>query len=236
MGQYQAVNPLLLVKMDMESTWSVYKRFFVNNAAYLDGKTGSGDEVLENIIGAELEFDRQKKRKKENENKDGKKGDGGEGKEGKKEGNYDLPPILDIPPIKNMFCLYGVNRATEVGYYYKQNKSGKYFLDSSADESSKKSDAINPNKLTIRGGIAYETRTTVQPASAGVMISGDGTVPYQSLAYPLQWEKMAKERGIDFNLEITEIQGSEHRKMLQEESVLLNVLSYCCYGKRAADL
>ena len=34
----------------------------------------------------------------------------------------------------------------------------------------------------------------------------DGTVPYASLAYPLEWEKMAKERGVDFNLEVTEIQ------------------------------
>jgi len=154
---------------------------------------------------------------------------------GERRESYDVPPMLDAPPLHNLFCIYGINLATEVSFYMKKGKSTKIGLDTAADSMSKKVTQSNPSGLTIKGGIGFETKTTPQRVG-GLCASGDGTVPYASLTYPKIWTQMAKERGSPLNVEFTEIQGAEHRKMLADESVIINVLSYCCYGKRLADL
>ena len=64
---------------------------------------------MDNTLSAEMEVEKEKKRQEMQEGE--KKGEGGAGKEDKMGGgNYDISPILDILPIKNLFCVFGVNR------------------------------------------------------------------------------------------------------------------------------
>ena len=50
--------------------------------------------------------------------------------------------------------------------------------------------------------------------------TGDGTVPYCSLAYPRVWKEHNQAHGVrDREIELIELEGSHHQKMLHEDSV-----------------
>ena len=68
-----------------------------------------------------------------------------------------------------------------------------------------------PN-FKVEGGIAYEHKNTRQNALKGKRCSGDGTVPYASLAYCRKWSK-------EVNIRIAEIEGAEHRAMLRNKTM-----------------
>ncbi|XP_010556858.1 PREDICTED: phospholipid--sterol O-acyltransferase isoform X2 [Tarenaya hassleriana] len=78
------------------------------------------------------------------------------------------------PPIKNVFCIYGVDSKTEVGYYFAP--SGKPYPDN-----------------WIITDIIYETEGSLVSRSGIVVdgkagpISGDETVPYHSLSWCKNW-------------------------------------------------
>jgi len=201
----------------------------VHNELFLDGYSGSGDaafeaESLNRTTGSSIT----------------------------------LPPILDLPPVKNILCIYGtshrhrhphlyyrqlsvsisyqlrrrlagVNRATEVSYYFKARKT-KTSLDKSADRLSNKISPDNPAGLLVEGGIGYETRSTPQPVINGKNRSGDGTVPYCSLAYAKVWQRMALEREHEGKIQVLEMEGLEHRAMLRDEALIFHVMMIGCTG------
>ena len=141
------------------------------------------------------------------------------------------PPILEPPPVENLWSLYGINLPTEVSYYFKPHKTdeSRYVLDPDSDVfSNQKIGRINPRGLSIVGGIGYETKDTFQ-ASARVNKSGDGTVPYCSLSYATYWEQLAKTTDIPLkHVKTIEIDAAEHREMLSNQAVIRAILHLVC--------
>ena len=93
---------------------------------------------------------------------------------------YQGDPVLnpltpwDRPPIKNVFCIYGIDTKTEVGYYFAP--SGKPYPDNWII-----TDVIYEfeRSLLSRSGHSFSGK----PNNS----SGDGTVSYNSLSWCKQW-------------------------------------------------
>ncbi|XP_072968615.1 phospholipid--sterol O-acyltransferase [Typha angustifolia] len=93
---------------------------------------------------------------------------------------YQGDPVLnpltawDRPPLKNIFCIYGIDSKTEVGYYFAP--SGKPFPDN-----------------WIITDVIYESEGTLLSRSGNSVTgnpgasSGDGTVAYNSLSWCKTW-------------------------------------------------
>lgn len=93
---------------------------------------------------------------------------------------YHGDPVLnpltpwDRPPLKNIFCIYGIDRKTEVGYYFAP--SGKPYPDN-----------------WIITDVIYETEGSLYSRSGNSVSgnpgasSGDETVPYHSLSWCKTW-------------------------------------------------
>ncbi|MBA0708664.1 hypothetical protein Golax_023760 [Gossypium laxum] len=94
--------------------------------------------------------------------------------------SYHDDPVLnpltpwDRPPIKNVFCIYGVDSRTEVGYYFAP--SGKPYPDNWI---------ITDVIYEIEGSLVSRSGNQVEgnPGPA----SGDETVPYHSLSWCKNW-------------------------------------------------
>jgi len=133
---------------------------------------------------------------------------------------------MEIPPVKNLWCVYGVNCKTEVSFYFKTSEQGVFGLDHTADRFSlNKKAKENPRGLAIAGGVAYETSATYQP-TVRMHKSGDGTVPYSSLHYPYTWGKQAESEGIPLLVQCMEVPGVEHRDMLMDDTVFQSVFEF----------
>ncbi|GLU03700.1 hypothetical protein SLE2022_208860 [Rubroshorea leprosula] len=123
--------------------------------------------------------------------------------------SYHGDPVLnpltpwDRPPIKNVFCIYGIDLKTEVGYYVAP--SGKPYPDNWI---------ITDIIYEIEGSLFSRSGTQVEgnPGFA----SGDETVPYHSLSWCKSW--------LGSKVNITRTPQSEHDGSdVQEE---LNVEHY----------
>ncbi|MCD7463116.1 hypothetical protein HAX54_049989 [Datura stramonium] len=94
--------------------------------------------------------------------------------------SYHADPILnpltpwERPPLKNIFCIYGVDSKTEVGYYFAP--SGKPYPDNWI---------ITDVIYEIEGSLYSRSGNLVEgnPGAA----SGDETVPYHSLSWCKNW-------------------------------------------------
>ena len=84
--------------------------------------------------------------------------------------------------------LAGVNLDTETAYYFK-DKGGKLSADTTMDKESCRITPNNPSGLKINTGVGYETSDTSQPFLDGACRSGDGTLPYSSMAYARVWQQ-----------------------------------------------
>lgn len=139
------------------------------------------------------------------------------------------PKNLDAAP--NLWVLYGTNLNTEVSYYFKphKNDNGRYVLDVGSDKySEQKIGGINPRGLRIVGGIGFETPQTFQ-ANVRANKSGDGTVPYCSLSYAFKWQEMAEAGNLPLkHVRVTEIDGADHREMLNNAAVFDAIISRVC--------
>nr|XP_023922261.1 phospholipid--sterol O-acyltransferase [Quercus suber] len=93
---------------------------------------------------------------------------------------YHSDPVLnpltpwDRPPIKNVFCIYGLDSKTEVGYYFAP--SGKPYPDNWI---------ITDVIFEVEGSLFSRSGDLVEgnPGAA----SGDDTVPYNSLSFCKNW-------------------------------------------------
>ena len=144
-----------------------------------------------------------------------------------------VPAILRPPRVDNLWVVMGVNLPTEVCYYYKPvtgaDGETRLDLDSSADAySQKKFTGVNPRGFKISGGIGFETKATFQP-SVGMNKSGDGTVPYCSLNLAeSSWRKYAEQNHLPIKIQTFEIEGAEHREMLNNAAVTNCILDLVC--------
>ncbi|EPS65638.1 hypothetical protein M569_09139, partial [Genlisea aurea] len=94
--------------------------------------------------------------------------------------SYHDDPVLnpltpwDRPPLKNIFCIYGTDLKTEVGYYFAP--SGKPYPDNWM---------ITDLIYELEGSLYSRSGNMVEgnPGPA----SGDGTVPYHSLSWCKNW-------------------------------------------------
>eukprot|EP01094_Clydonella_sp_ATCC50884_P022494 TRINITY_DN5186_c0_g1_i2.p1 TRINITY_DN5186_c0_g1~~TRINITY_DN5186_c0_g1_i2.p1 ORF type:complete len:1026 (-),score=294.33 TRINITY_DN5186_c0_g1_i2:182-3052(-) len=136
-----------------------------------------------------------------------------------------LPPILEHPPVENLWCIYGVNLNTETCYYFKK-KGDSIDLDKSMDRESGRPTPNNPSGLKISGGIGYETSDTAQPMLEGNARSGDGTLPYSAMAYARTWQR--DDHG---HVDIIEIEAADHREMMSDDRVLYHMLTYLVHGE-----
>lgn len=146
-------------------------------------------------------------------------------------------PYLDLPPVKKLLCMYGVNLPTEISYFFRVNDENPALvqadLDSSQDSlSEKETKVLNPAALEIRGGIMFETKKTVQPAFEKKKISGDGSIPYASLAYCHKLKQRAtalKAAGKAApEIEIIELEGVGHRLLLSNDATIATIIDLGC--------
>lgn len=94
--------------------------------------------------------------------------------------SYHRDPVLnpltpwDRPPLKNIFCIYGIDMKTEVGYYFAP--SGKPYPDNWI---------ITDVIYEIEGSLVSRSGNLVE-GNPGAF-SGDETVPYNSLSWCKNW-------------------------------------------------
>ncbi|KAH3743809.1 Lecithin:cholesterol acyltransferase [Pelomyxa schiedti] len=123
-------------------------------------------------------------------------------------GSPGFETILQPPPVKRLYAIYGIDLPTEKIYFYKKTKSGTLSFNKKPD--------ISLEGYKIRSGIGYETPETPQPSIfqyTGIhgSRSGDGTVPYESLSYCSTWKASIPE------VTINELSKVEHRDILKNK-------------------
>jgi hypothetical protein len=83
------------------------------------------------------------------------------------------------PPVADVRVLYATGQPTEVGAYYVQGPGGTLVVDVDAVGS-------DPN-FVVENGIRLEVQGTTRQRIDGTTTSGDGFLPYGSLAYFTTW-------------------------------------------------
>jgi len=128
---------------------------------------------------------------------------------------------LSPPPIASLHSIYGTNSPTEMAIFFsklKMTKTGKDIFPL---------DIIPSQNIEIKKGIAYEGSQTPQKIlemTLGIKTkcSGDGTVPYVSLFYPIFWQKYIKE------VNFTEIESISHTDILQSLDFFVLLINSIC--------
>jgi hypothetical protein len=126
------------------------------------------------------------------------------------------------PPVKRVHAIYGINLPTEMaGVYERQDTClsndrlrNLYQLDTQAT-------VDRASGYTVKGGLMFETKHTLQTVAGGRRVSGDGTVPYWSLQHPKSWE------GPSCEVSVVELEGAGHREILADARFHKAVLDYC---------
>ena len=131
--------------------------------------------------------------------------------------------VIDPPPISRIHAIYGVNLPTEVGCVYsRQDICLSDTLLQSLYAPDKKAIIGKNTGYRISGGLIMETHKTKQKASGDIEISGDGTVPYWSLAHSKTWH--SKERKVT----VQELDKAPHREILADPRFHEAILNYVC--------
>mmetsp|Transcript_10073 Transcript_10073/g.21646 ORF Transcript_10073/g.21646 Transcript_10073/m.21646 type:complete len:716 (+) Transcript_10073:79-2226(+) len=129
---------------------------------------------------------------------------------------------MEPPPIKRVHAIYGVNLPTEVGCVYSRqdtclsdNVLQSLYL---PDEKAK----ISKNTgYKMSGGLIMETPNTAQKVSGGIIEkSGDGTVPYWSLAHAKTWNSK------ECRVTVKELDKAPHREILNDTRLHEGILNY----------
>jgi hypothetical protein len=72
----------------MTFTWNVFRDFYLNDNLFLNGQSGTIDDRFDTNLQSEVSLVETSTAHKKGV----------------------LPPILDVPYLDNLFCIYGVNR------------------------------------------------------------------------------------------------------------------------------
>ncbi|KNC81831.1 hypothetical protein SARC_05868 [Sphaeroforma arctica JP610] len=148
-------------------------------------------------------------------------GDGGLYLERDFEGDTILDDYLTCPPVARLVNVYGINLPTEAGYAFRIQQGT---LDSCLFTKYKLDKAFRTDTHKCVDGTLYENKHTVQKQRDGTRkCSGDGTVTYQSLSYPLNWEDNEKT-----TVENHEFEDMEHRAMLADPRLHEVLIKHVC--------
>jgi len=127
------------------------------------------------------------------------------------------------PPVNRIYAMYGVGLPTEAAFGW---KSHNCIVDCSLYMRYELDHHFKLPNYWCHSGIAFETTKTYQTqmdTGDKVFISGDGTVPYASLRFPMTWKAT---HGTD--VMCVELEGLEHREMLQEHAFHHALIEYLC--------
>ena len=129
---------------------------------------------------------------------------------------------MDPPPVKRVHAIYGVNLPTEVGCVYSRQDS---CLSDSVLQSLYAPDMkakIGKNTgYKISGGLIMETPKATQRVSGGIIEkSGDGTVPYWSLAHSKTWHSK------QCRVTVEELDKAPHREILNDARFHEAIINY----------
>eukprot|EP01098_Paradermamoeba_levis_P014073 TRINITY_DN6604_c0_g1_i1.p1 TRINITY_DN6604_c0_g1~~TRINITY_DN6604_c0_g1_i1.p1 ORF type:complete len:843 (-),score=239.72 TRINITY_DN6604_c0_g1_i1:41-2251(-) len=133
--------------------------------------------------------------------------------------------ILQPPPVRRLYSIYGINLPTEKAFVYRKTQSGAYELTNGDPKiPGVEFPSINTGGL-LKAGIGFETPETPQKCielMTGVKAPrcGDGTVPYESLNYCLRWAGQIQ------SLIMEELPRAEHREILNNRAFLSMVVDY----------
>jgi hypothetical protein len=137
-------------------------------------------------------------------------------------------PIVTAPPLNRLYAIYGTNLDTERIYFYRRKEKEREAQWWVLDENPQY-DAKDPKlaSLKISGGVGFETADTPQPCIERLTglkgcASGDGTVTYASLNHCASWRKDILELRID------ELEGVEHREILNNRLFFKKLIEYIC--------
>jgi pimeloyl-ACP methyl ester carboxylesterase len=112
------------------------------------------------------------------------------------------------PPVAEVHVLYATGQETEVGAYYKTGLENTLVLDPGATSS-------DPNFL-VQDGVRFEVQGTTRQRIDNTLNSGDGFLPYGSLAYYKIWQQDHPE----IQLEGSAFPGRTHYNILQDDNFL----------------
>jgi len=142
---------------------------------------------------------------------------------------------LSPPPINSLHCVYGINSRSEVAIYF-TNKYHKYTkftskptpIDKGTDKIYNSPELLSHyENIEIRKGIAYEVSQTEQKIISNtfgitVKCSGDGTVPYKSLFYPIFWKNAIQE------VKFSELEKTSHTDAIQSQDFFSLLVGTIC--------
>jgi hypothetical protein len=125
---------------------------------------------------------------------------------------------VSCPPVDRLYHIFGTNLDTECAYYYRPTEQ--------ALEIDSRVITCPWPAYVCREGIVYETRNSPQPWAPlrdreVHCASGDGTVPYASLAHCRTWAG-------ELDLKVDELEGAEHRSILSNRMFFEKVVQYLC--------
>lgn len=134
----------------------------------------------------------------------------------------------NAPPVEKVCAIYGINLPTDIRHVYRRCTKGSknpifkafktFELDPTA---SLPKDYLERNKYKFVGGKVKETKDTPQIdilTGEAINRSGDGTVPYDSLQHVKTWTPHCQ-------VDVTELDGAEHRACLKDNRLLEAVLA-----------
>lgn len=134
--------------------------------------------------------------------------------------------------ISRIRPIYGIDVPTLVGNVYRrQTKRFIRFQPSTTMKLDKHCEVKHPG-YKVKGGIVEEVPKHTPQADDPTMplesmtfntrASGDGTVAYWSLKWPVTW------RSSDVEVEAVEVGGADHRSILDKPECSMAILSECC--------
>jgi len=137
---------------------------------------------------------------------------------------------LQAPPVQRLYAIYGINLETELLYCYKENKGKPGLLFDQTPNMS----GIPTQGFVLRDGIVYETPERKQAnfklrTGLDTPCCGDGTVPYQSLSHAVHWRDSIPD------IRIEEIDGAEHRAILNNKAFFKLLIEYVSKRKETQD-
>lgn len=128
----------------------------------------------------------------------------------------------DPPPIKRIHAIYGVNIPTEVGCVYtRQDTCVSEKMLQSLYVPDKKAIIEKNTGYIVSGGVIMETPKTKQKVWGDIEVSGDGTIPYWSLAHVKTWQSE------ECKITIQELEKAPHREILGDPRFHEAVSDYC---------
>ena len=128
---------------------------------------------------------------------------------------------IEPPPIKRVHAIYGVNLPTEVGCVYtRQDTCLSGNMLQSLYIPDKKAKIGKNTGYKISGGLIMENPRTKQKLWEDLEISGDGTVPYWSLAHSKTWNSK------DCYVTTQELDKAPHREILADPRFHEAVFNY----------